>query len=191
MFNHFPKSKFEIIGSDGDVRTTVEAIDGGDNTIVVPDPTVVIHPGDEMRRSLPNGTDETFEVVDPRFQDQFHGIPAHFQVKVRRKGTFPHHTGGNLSITMSGPNSRVNIGSTDNSKNVVGNISVFNDLRTAISNGVSDEEDRRKLLAAAEDMEHQHGSGGFLGAYQRFMSIAADHLGVLGPLLPAVSALLA
>lgn len=123
MFNQFPKSKFEIIGSDGVVRCSVKAIHSGD-TIVVPDASVVIQPGDEMRRTLPNGTDETFEVTDPRFHERFHSIPAHFQVKVRRKGTFPHNTGGNLNVTMSGPNARINVGSTDNSTNLVGSSAV-------------------------------------------------------------------
>ena len=190
MFNHFPKSKFEIIGADGDVRTTVDAIDSGDGTIVIPDATVVIQPGDEMRRSLPNGTDETFEVVDPRFQDKFHGIPAHFQVKVRRKGTFPHNTGGNLSITMSGPNARLNVGSTDNSTNLVGSTAVFGDLQAAVRNGISDEAARDLLLGAIKEMRQSHGTGGFLAAYQRFMSLASDHMTVIAPFLPALAGLL-
>jgi len=189
MFNHFPKSTYEIIGPDGVVRSKVQAIGGGD-TITIPDPTVVIQPGDEMRRVLPNGTDEIFEVIDPRFHERFHSIPAHFQVKVRRKGTFPHGTGGNLNITMSGANSRVNIASTDNSTNVASDIKVLNDLRSAITDGVSDQEARDKLLAAVEDLQREHGGSGFLGAYQRFMSIAADHIGVIGPFLPALAGLL-
>jgi hypothetical protein len=190
MFNSFPKSKFEIIGPDGIVRTTVEAIDGGDGTIVVPDALVIIQPGDEMRRALPNGTDETFDVLDPQFHENFHGIPAHFQVKVRKKGTFPHHTGGHLNITVSGPNARLNVGSTDNSTNIVGNTTVFGDLANAIANGVTDTAAREELLAAINAMQQAHGSGGFVGAYQKFMSLAADHMGVIGPFLPALAGLL-
>jgi hypothetical protein len=160
------------------------------NEIVIPDASVAIQPGDEMRRSLPNGTDEAFEVVDPQFFEETLGIEPHFQVKVRRKGMFPHQMGGNFNINVSGPNSRVNVGSTDNSTNLVGSTAVFGELQNAISNRVSDETERSKLLSAVRDMEQSHGGSGFLAAYQRFMASAADHMGVVGPFLPALASLL-
>lgn len=189
MFESFPKSKFEIIGPDGKVRATTLAIHA-DDTIVVLDEKLVILPGDEIRRGLPNGTDETFEVVDPRFHEETFGIPPHFQVKVRKKGTYPRHTGGHFSITVSGPNARVNVGSMDNSTNVVAEAAVFGDLAMAIRNGVADQAERDKLLSAVEAMKQAHSGGGFLAAYQRFMSVAADHFGVIGPFLPALAGLL-
>jgi hypothetical protein len=157
---------------------------------MVPDASVVIHPGDEMRRSLPNGTDETFEVVDPRFHDETFGIKPHFQVKVRRKGAFPHHTGGHFNITMSGANARVNLGSTDNSTNLVGSAAVFGDMTSAITNGISDAAAREELLRAVKEMRNSRGGGGFLGAYQRFMALAANHMEVIAPFLPALAGLL-
>lgn len=189
MFGHFPKSKYEIIGPDGQVRGVVDAIGSG-NTITIPDPSIVIQAGDELRRSLPNGTDETFEVVDPVFHESFHSIPAHFQVAVRRKGIYPHNTGGNLNITMSGPNARINVGSTDNSTNLAGNSAVFGDLQTAIKNGVSDEAIRETLLSAVREMQKTQGTGGFVGAYQKFMALAANHMTIVAPFLPQLAALL-
>jgi hypothetical protein len=189
MFSGFPKCRFEIIAPDGAVRSTVETIDGG-STLVVPDPNVVILPGDEMRRSLPNGTDETFEVIDPRFFDTTMGVGPHFQVKVRKKGTFPHHTGGNFNITVSGPNARVNVGSTDNSTNLVGSSAVFGDLQTAIETGISDEAAREMLIGVVREMRESQGTDGFVGAYQRFISAAANHMTIIAPFLPALTALL-
>lgn len=190
MFEGLPKSKFEIISPEGEVRATTNAIHTGGEVVIVPDPSVVIQPGDEMRRTLPNGTDDTFEVVDPQFHDRTFGIPAHFQVKVRRKGMFPHHTGGHLNITVSGPNARVNVNSTDRSTNIVGDSAVFGDIRAAIIKGVPDEAARGGLIEAVDEMEATREGGGFVAAYQKFIGLAADHIGVIGPFLPALSGLL-
>lgn len=189
MFDDFPKSSFEIFGPEGESRGVTKAIHTGDKIIVL-DTQLVIQPRDEMRRVLPNGTDETFEVTDPHFQEETFGIPAHYQVSVRRKGLFPHNSGGHLNISVSGANSRVNIGSTDNSTNVIQNSSVFADMRSAITSGVEDAEQQRELIAAIDQMEATRGRTDFVGAYQKFIGLAADHIGVIGPLLPALAALL-
>ena len=34
------------------------------------------------------------------------------------------------------------------------------------------------------------GGTGFVGAYQKFVGLAADHMGVIGPFLPALTGLL-
>lgn len=189
MFDGFPKSDFEVVSAEGDLRGTTSAI-ATDDMIVVLDPSIIIQLGDEMRRALPNGTDEAFEVLDPRFYDKTFGIPAHFQVKVRRKGMFPHNTGGHLNITVSGSNARVNLGSTDNSTNIVGDNSVLGDIRAAITKEISDQAAREGLLAAVTNMEKTRGSGSFVSAYQTFVGLAADHIGVIGPFLPALAGLL-
>lgn len=189
MFEGFPKSKFEIVGPDGSVRGETNAIHTG-NTIIVLDVKLVILPGDEMRRSLPSGIDETYEVVDPVFHEKTFGVQPHYQVKVRRKGAYPHGTGGHFNITVSGANARVNVGSTDNSTNMVGSAAVFGDLTAAIKDGISDETQRDILLSSVQAMKEEHGGGGFVGAYQRFISVAADHFGVVGPFLPALASLL-
>ena len=45
-------------------------------------------------------------MINPIFYDT--GIMgAHFQIKVRRKGTFQHKQGGNYNINISGSNARV------------------------------------------------------------------------------------
>jgi len=87
MFDHFPQSEIQIVAADGSIRGSTKAIIDG-ATATIPNATVVIVAGDEIRRKLPNGTEETFEVIDPVFHEKLRVIPAHFQVKIRRKGTF-------------------------------------------------------------------------------------------------------
>src|SRR5258706_9478467 len=121
---HFPNSKLDIVASDGTLRSSTEGV-VSDKSILIEDTSQVIEVGDEMRRILPNGREEVFVVEDPAFKEKFHSIDAHYQVKVRKKGTFPRHTGGNYSLHVTGNNSRVNIASTDRSTNVVVEGDVF------------------------------------------------------------------
>src|SRR5581483_2781027 len=124
MFEAFPKSQLQIIAPDGTVRSTETGIMSS-KSVTIPNEAAVIHVGDEIRRKLPNGIEEAFEVVDPVYHSHFHGIPAHYQVKIRRKGSFPSGTGGHYTVTVSGANARVNIGSHDHSHNIATNDHVF------------------------------------------------------------------
>ena len=185
MFGSFPKSTFGIVAADGTLRGQVEAIATG-KEIIIPDETVVIQPGDEMRRTLPNGMDETFAVIDPVFVQETFGIPGHFQVHVRKKGTFSHGTGGNYTISVSGANSRVNIGSTDQSTNINIDQSVISKVRQALTEQVSDGEERTALLNALAKMEQAQDKSALGFAYQQFISSAANHMSVIAPFLPAL-----
>ncbi len=112
-FSGFPKSDFEVISPEGEVRGSGKGIFTGE-TVVVFDETLLVFAGDEIRHRLPNGTDEVFDVIDPKFFGKMESIPGNFQIDVRRKGSFPHGKGGHMNIALTGDNARVNIGSTDN-----------------------------------------------------------------------------
>lgn len=184
----FKKTPISIVAQSGESRGESSAILTSE-LAVIDDPMVVVEVGDEIRRRLPNGNEEAFLVVDPVFYDVGIGrLGPHYQVKIKRKGQFPVHTGGNYNVTVSGSNARVNIGSEDNSHNVVYENSAFDNLRRAIADGVSDAIERERLAELVAEMEREKGKPGFLSAYQQFVSSAADHLALLGPLLPTLSA---
>jgi hypothetical protein len=111
---------------------------------------------DEIRRKLPSGQDETFEVTDPTFFQEFHGTKAHYQLKYRRKGTFPHGAGCNYTVHVTGNNSRVNIDSTDRSTNVVVEGDVFANLTAMLRKEVRESAELDRLVAAVEDMRAKH-----------------------------------
>ena len=188
-FKDFPHSKFEVVAPDGTVRSSGDGIFTG-KQVVVFDSSLRVMPGDEIRRGLPNGTEEGFEVRDPKYFDSFHGLEAHFQIDVRRKGTFEAGHGGNYSIHVSGSNARVNLNSTDNSTNVVNSGDVFGDMATAVQKGVQDEGSRLAIIQAISSMKEKEGGLGFKEAYRDFMALAADHLGVILPFLPALASML-
>jgi len=177
-----------IVGPDGIVRSKPQAQFAGAELIVIKGANVVVHPGDEIRRELPNGTEEAFTVINPVFYDAHFG--PHFQIKVRRKGMFPAHAGGNYNVSVTGSNARVNIGSHDQSTNVVVG-DIFGDICDALKSAIKDEEQLDSLLLATAEMRHEQGNReGFLPAYQKFISLAAEHMTVIAPFLPALAGMI-
>lgn len=98
---------------------------------------------------------------------------------------------GNLSTgNVSGPNARVNLGSQDQSTNMMENQTIFKVIERTIRTKINDADLRDKLLTANLEMERANTSGGLVAAYQKFVGLAADHIGLFGPMLPALTALL-
>jgi hypothetical protein len=189
MFKNFPQSDLTLVSTAG-LEAKLKGIVAEDQ-IVVPDVSASIDIGDEIRRSLPNGKDETFEVMDPVFQEAFGGIPAHYQVKVRKKGLLPTGSGGNYTINVSGSNSRVNIHSQDNSRNFANDLKVFEDARAAVLAHLPDNDQRAQIVRALDAAKAATGDpDSYRAAYQKLISSAADHMTVLAPFLPMLTSFL-
>jgi len=92
------------------------------------------------------------------------------------------------NYNVTGPNARVNVGSADNSTNVVttDNGALFRQLRELLGQ-VSDPTKRTALLSVVDDMEQSAGKPTFTQHYARFISLAADHITLFSPLLPAIT----
>ncbi|WP_092089357.1 hypothetical protein [Bradyrhizobium brasilense] len=89
----------------------------------------------------------------------------------------------------SGTNSRVNTSSTDNSTNINVSGDVFGDLTAALKSGVADQDRLAQLLTLVEEMQKSQKTPGFAATYQKFVSLCADHLGIVIPFLPALTTL--
>jgi hypothetical protein len=190
MFSTFPQSDIDIVAPDGTIRARTKAILDS-KLATIPDPSILIEAGDEIRRSIPSGAEEAFEVVDPVYHEDFHGIPAHYQVKIKRKGQFPQGKGGNYNFYVSGTNARVNFQSQDYSTNIVANHKVFGELREAIHSGITDVTERQKLTALTEELEQNvDNRGAFTRSYQNFITSAANHMTLVAPFLPALTGFL-
>ena len=81
---------------------------------------ILVEVGDLIERHMSNGGIETFEVLDPGFHEAFEGIPAHYQMQVKKLGV-PEAKARVERITYNfhGHNARVNNSSVDNSTNTV------------------------------------------------------------------------
>ena len=97
MFEGIPKSDIDIVDTGGIVRHRTKAVLDA-KVALISDTSLVIDVGDEIRRTLPNGREEAFEVLDPVFYKAFHGIPDHYQVRSEGKGLFLK---GSKVITVS------------------------------------------------------------------------------------------
>lgn len=147
----------DVVAPDGSVRSRVKGYFSG-KQFIIDDMTVDVREGDEIRRALPNGREEAFVVTDPKFYKDGH-FGSHYQVSVARPRVFDKPSGGNYTISVSGENSRVNVGSTDNSFNTVA-------LQSKDLAALSEELTRlREVVAAkAHDAEHYVAMGALASA---------------------------
>jgi hypothetical protein len=183
-----PKSEITIVSPTGEVRSKAKAVLSSD-LAVIHDGNAVISVGDEIRRILPNGQEEVFDVIDPTFYQGMGHIGAHYQVKIARKGTFAPHTGGNYTVHVTGDNSRVNIASLDQSTNVVTTNNVFQQLRDALAGDGEGTKSTSELLKLVTEMEKNQKNPGFGAAYQKFIAAAGDHMKIIGPFIPLLAKL--
>lgn len=65
---------------------------------------------------------------------------------------------------------------------------IFNELITAIKN--SDIEHKEPLITAAEEMQQESQTGSIYNSYKNFIGLAANHMTIVAPFLPALAALL-
>ena len=79
----------DIVAPDGTVRSRVKGYYSG-NEFIIEDMNVDVQTGDEIRRLLPNGKEETFVVENTKF---YHGGPfgSHYQVSISRPRQFERH----------------------------------------------------------------------------------------------------
>ncbi|MGE7673778.1 hypothetical protein ACQKMV_09405 [Lysinibacillus sp. NPDC094403] len=164
------------------------------NKIFIHDNTLPIEEGDRLIRTLSNGLEESYIVVDRGYYEKFHSIDAHYQCDVQKESSMQYKEwASNITNHFYGANSRVNIGSTDNSSNIV-NINqenIFDELRAVINKNISSESDLMILLGLVDSMEETKGTPSFIEKYKSFMESAANHMSVFSPLLPALAQVLA
>ena len=63
-------------------------------------------------------------------------------------------------------------------------------MRKTVQQAVEDSEVSTELLRRIDDMQAAIGSPGFAGRYKEFVAVAADHLTLLAPFLPALTQML-
>jgi hypothetical protein len=177
----------DIVAPDGVVRCRIPAYYSG-NLFVVDDMTADIRPGDEIRRLLPNGNEEAFQVLDPKFfKASF--FSAHYQIKISRPAVHSKHTGGNYNVHLSGANSRVNFGSVDQSTNISHSDDVFAQIKATLDSQISDVNDRETLKTILIEMKAAQNKEALGTSYQKFIASAANHMAIIAPFLPALGTL--
>lgn len=109
----------ELLKADGTRKPNLKAVVTS-GKIVMDANDITIEPGDLVIRRMSNGAEETYRVIDPCFYEAFHGIKAHYQMRVQKLGLPEAKTAvQSIAYHISGNNNRINQNSTDNSSNSV------------------------------------------------------------------------
>jgi hypothetical protein len=114
---------------------------------MIPDERVPLSSNDTILRQLPSGIIEKMIITNPGFIHEALGVKGHYQAKYRTAGEGSPTTPGYI-FHVTGPNSRVNINSTDNSVNSVSGIENNMQLAEEFSRL------REALLTSANDASH-------------------------------------
>ncbi|WP_158819700.1 hypothetical protein [Granulicella sp. S156] len=152
--------------------------------------------GDIVERFLPSGQTDKWEIIDTGFHSGHFGIPANYQMKVRKvTDRVPNSHAGSVTniYNVNGPNARFNSQSVDQSHNVVsvGEGELFQKLKEAIQAAQPDTTDREQLLSAVDEMSAHAGKSTFAEKFQNFMALASSCVTVITPFLPALATLAA
>ena len=88
-----------------------------------------------------------------------------------------------------GHQNRAYVNSTDSSSNQL-SVGVFQELRDELSAKISDDRARAELIRLVDEMREARGSSRFREIYSSFLGLAADHMTIVAPFLPALSSFL-
>lgn len=167
VFGRTMRDTLTLIKQDGSRQ---EGIKGNvqKNRIYIHNGDISIEEGDEIVRTMPGGKDEEYIVVEPGFHHRLGGIPAGYQMDVKRKSSFANSTEKNQpqSVTntynLFGNNSRVNHQSTDNSYNYTGStenlkeiLEIIDAAREQIKSSEIDKSDFQTANQSLEIIESQ------------------------------------
>lgn len=194
IFHGMPHESVTLVKQDGRRFEDLPAIVDS-KAIFTEDPKIPIEDGDEFIRTLPSGVQERFIVTDAGFMQGFGtAMPAHYQSKVR-KSTAARPPATQQHFHLSGPNSRVNIGSHDASTNTVTHetTTLFKTVRQVIQQSPLDPEVMQHIIERLDAAKASAGQKDFAQRYSDFISAAANHATLmtsLVPYLPALSQLL-
>ena len=161
--------------------------------IFTDNPKIPIEEGDTFERKLPSGIVERYTVLDAGYYEGGGGIGSHYQSEVRKETKIdPPRSPSHVIYNLIGPNARVNIQSWDASTNTVGvePEELFEKLQATIQQSVTDPRLCEKLSAKVTELHQAQGSADFVPKYREFMALAADHIAVLAPFIPALSQML-
>lgn len=141
-----------------------------------------IEPNDLILRSMSNGGEETFVVLDPGFHEGLGPIPAGYRARVRKMGV-PEAQSVVQSIVynVTGSNARINNHSVDNSTNLVQDNSdkvaqLLAELRNSMNAAQLPPADRDEALEIIDSVESQFTSDKPKRSVVRAMLNALPHV---------------
>ena len=190
MFDRFMNSNIKLVKKDGTVVDNIKA-SVQTNEIFVNCSDIVFDEGDTILRKLSNGKEENYTITLATFYENFGGIPAHYELKVRKNIVGQENIAKTTSITVNASgNAKINIDSVDNSiTNTYSNDSkLFEDLLNIISKNI---EDNQSILKLVEEMKDNISNKEvYKIKYSEFIQSVANHMTIIAPFIPYLTKLL-
>lgn len=185
-----PTERVKIIKQDQSVLENVEALVQREK-IFIDDGSLNIEEGDIIERSLPAGNKEEYLVVDRGFYKGAHGIPDHYQIKVRKQTAYTETNTKQVFNTYNiGSAGKVNIQSTDNSTstvNITANDMAIMDTLRSLAKGLENESE---ILKNIDEMQKNVGKPSFKEKYNNFVASVANHMTAFGPFISIIAKML-
>ena len=181
-----------VVNSEGRVENVKASVQ---KKIYIDDVSILIEAGDLIERQLKNGRTEVMEVTDVQQWSGGYAIPDHYEIEYERQNALPKRKRpGDVNVTVSDSlQPHININSTDQSINVIQGQPnpVFDEIRALLQDHLHDNSDLDRILASVDEMEKCNNvPQKFTQAYKDFMSLVADHMALLTPVLPSLASLL-
>jgi len=157
------------------------------NKIFINDGTLPIEEGDIITRKLPNDLMEEYLVEDRGYFAAFHGIGAHYQIKVSKNNKPKKST--STTYNLHGNNSKVNINSNDSSINIanINKETVFQELSTTISNQIIDPTEKQQLLDKIKELESVKNTNNYNSKYTEFLGMVSKYITIISPFIPMLT----
>lgn len=148
-----------------------------------------------LRRSIEvNDKSGHAKMALPQFDERYKSVESKYKNEVgiycaalNAKVADPNHMSANITYNLHGNNLRININSHDYSVNIANSKIVFDEIRKVIDSNITEENLKEGLHAKTTEMEQNIGKSSFLQKYSEFMALAANHVTVFAPLLPALT----
>jgi hypothetical protein len=185
------RDTISLIKPDGTITENIKASVRG-NLILIADEKLPLEENDEIYRKLPSGLVEKYVVIDRGYHSRIGGIEGHYQAQVRKEGSIDENKYQSIIniYNASGPSARINISSTDLSKNYFNNPDfLFKELKSALDQ-INEQEIKEKALNMAEEMEKAKHTSTFIEKYKNFIVLLKNHMEIIAPFIPALTELL-
>jgi len=191
VFSDLENDTIRVIKADGQQLPNEYKCVVSKNGIQTFDVSIDVEEGDFIERLLSNGKIEKYLVSESQYSEGMPPtIPPFYKFKVSNVKSVPNASpaGATTVYHVSGNNARVLNHSVDHSSNIVNisNDKMFEELRALIEAQLPD----TGLIPLVNEMEQARGTSGFAAKYNAFIQSAANHMTLLAPFIPPLTALL-
>jgi len=191
IFSDLENDTIRVIKADGRELSKEYKAVVSKNDIQTFDVSIDVEEGDFIERLLSNGKTEKYLVSESQYSEGIPpAIPPFYKFKVSNVNSIRNASPAAATHVyhVSGNNARVLNNSVDHSSNVVNitNDKIFEELRALIEAKLPN----TGLIPLVNEMEQARGTSSFAAKYNTFIQSAANHMTLLAPFIPPLTALL-